>query len=357
MTCHISNIRPVSGFFYKKINLTLSTAIFAFLGLAVLIAAAGTVLTRAGDRIADLTGLGEALIGGILLGGISSLSGVMTSVTAAWDGHAHLSFSNAVGGIAAQTVFLAIADLTYRRANLEHAAASLSNLMQGILLMLMLTFVLLVMAGPNFTFWHIHPASVLLLLLYGLGTRLVAKAQQSPMWKPIQTTETVEDQPEADLHEVNRVRLYGGFLLSAVVVGVAGYFIAKVAVVIASESDLSQSFVGALLTSVATSLPELVISIAAVRQGALTLAVANIIGGNSFDVLFLAFADTAYTKGSIYHQVGDAEAFVLALGILLAGTLLLGMLHRQREGLAKAGWESISVIGLFLGGYIILYFM
>ena len=74
-------------------------------------------------------------------------------------------------------------------------------------------------------------------------------------------------------------------------------------------------------------------------------------------MLFLAFADTAYQEGSIYHEVGNAEAFVLSLGILLAGTLLLGMLHRQREGLANAGWESITVIGLFLGGYIVLYFM
>lgn len=337
--------------------MTLTTAIFAFLGLAALIATAGTVLTRAGDRIADLTGLGEALIGGVLLGGISSLSGVMTSVTAAWDGHAHLSFSNAVGGIAAQTVFLAFADLTYRRANLEHASASLSNLMQGILLMLMLTFVLLTLAGPDVTLWHIHPSSILLLLIYLFGTRLVAKAQQSPMWKPINTKETVEDKPETDLHKINRPWLYTRFLLSAAVVGTAGYFVAKVAVVIAQQSGLTQSFVGALFTSVATSLPELVISIAAVRQGALTLAVANIIGGNSFDVLFLSFADIAYTEGSLYHQVGDSEAFVLALGVLLAGTLMMGMLYREREGIAQAGWESITTIGLFFVGYILLYFM
>ncbi|MEQ8706260.1 MAG: hypothetical protein RIC19_20170 [Phaeodactylibacter sp.] len=177
------------------------------------------------------------------------------------------------------------------------------------------------------------------------------------MWEPIHTRETVADEPEEDLGRINKPLLVTRFLLSAVVVGVAGYFVAKVAVVIASQSGLSQSFVGALFTSVATSLPELVISIVAVRQGALTLAVANIIGGNSFDVLFLAFADTAYTEGSIYHQVGDAESFVLALCILLGGTLLMGMLHRQREGFANAGWESISAIGLFLGGYIVLYFM
>lgn len=151
--------------------------------------------------------------------------------------------------------------------------------------------------------------------------------------------------------------MYARFLLSAAFVGTAGYFVAKVAVVIAQQIGLTQSFVGALFTSVATSLPELVISIAAVRQGALTLAVANIIGGNSFDVLFLSFADIAYTEGFLYHQVGAPEAFVLALGVLLAGTLMMGMLYREREGIAQAGWESIMPIGLFFFGYILLYFM
>ncbi|SDY10085.1 hypothetical protein [Citreimonas salinaria] len=34
-----------------------------------------------------------------------------------------LAFSNSVGGIAAQTLFLAVADMFYRKNDLEHAAA------------------------------------------------------------------------------------------------------------------------------------------------------------------------------------------------------------------------------------------
>ncbi len=300
-------------------------------------------------------GWGEALIGGILLGGISSISGIMTSVTAAWSGHPDLSFSNAIGGIAAQTTFLAIADLTYRRANLEHASASLSNLMQGILLILMLTFALFTLFVPNFSIWHVHPASFILLGIYAFGTRLISQAQKQPMWRPIRTQETVEDEPDATLPDDSRQKIYLRFVLSAIIVGVAGYFVAKVAVSLSNLSGLSQSFVGALFTSVATSLPELVISVSAVRQKALTLAVANIIGGNSFDVLFVAFSDFAYQGGSIYHAVGQEQAFILSLSVLLSGVLLMGMLHRQREGIANAGWESITTIVLFLAGYAMLY--
>ena len=56
-------------------------------------------------------GPGEVLVGGVLVGAATSLSDTTTSVTAAWSGHAGLVFSNARGGIAAQTAFLAIADI------------------------------------------------------------------------------------------------------------------------------------------------------------------------------------------------------------------------------------------------------
>ena len=103
------------------------------LGLAVVatlaILAAGTRLTGTADVLADRTGLGEALVGGVLLGASTSLSGTVTSVSAAWLGHPDLAFSNAIGGIAVQTTFIALADLVYRRATL----AFLVSLMAGAL--------------------------------------------------------------------------------------------------------------------------------------------------------------------------------------------------------------------------------
>ena len=53
---------------------------------------------------------------------------------AALEGFPEIAFGNAVGGIAAQTTFIVAADLMHRGANLEHAAASEENLLQGVLL-------------------------------------------------------------------------------------------------------------------------------------------------------------------------------------------------------------------------------
>jgi len=94
---------------------------------AVVIVFAGGRLAKVCDELADRTGLGEALMGAVFLGAITSLSGITASVTAAWNGTASLALANAYGGIAAQTLFIAVADTYYPRANLEHAAASISH--------------------------------------------------------------------------------------------------------------------------------------------------------------------------------------------------------------------------------------
>ncbi len=77
--------------------------IVAFLAATAVITGAGIRLSQVADRLADRTGLGEALMGALLLGGSTSLAGTVVSLTAAWQGEAQLAISNAIGGIAAQT--------------------------------------------------------------------------------------------------------------------------------------------------------------------------------------------------------------------------------------------------------------
>lgn len=326
-----------------------------FLAAAVVIAVAGVRLTRIADLLADLTGLGEAIFGAVLLGGSTSLSGIMTSVVSAYNGHPALAISNAIGGIAAQTTFLAIADFTYRRANLEHAAASVENLVQGALLVTLLSIPILAMAGPPLAIYGIHPISVLLILAYLAGTRLIAKARATPLWRPMHTHETREDQPDTVPEEHPSLpRLWMTFAGLALILAGSGYVVAHTGIAIAERTGLSAGIVGGLFTAVATSLPELVTALAAVRQGALTLAVGVVIGGNSFDVLFTAFSDFAYREGSIYHAITADQLFTLALTLLLTGVLLLGLLRREQTGFANIGFESVLVLVIYAAGMVVL---
>ena len=133
---------------------------------AAIIFFSGLRLTILADRLADRTGLGEAIAGGVLLGAATSFSGTIVSITAALDGHASLAFSNSIGGIAVQTAFLAVADVAYRKANLEHAAAELANIFQALVLIGLLALPLSAMVLPEVTIFAVHPVSFLIPLVY-----------------------------------------------------------------------------------------------------------------------------------------------------------------------------------------------
>ncbi|MFP3943638.1 MAG: sodium:calcium antiporter [Alphaproteobacteria bacterium] len=335
--------------------LTLPWLIALLAGSALVIGAAGTRLVRIADRLADVTGIGEAITGAVLLGALTSLSGVVTSVTAAWEGFPQLAISNAIGGIAAQTAFLAVADMVYRRANLEHAAASLTNVLNGCLLLAFLSLILFAALTPPVAVWAVHPLTPLLFVLYVLGVRMTSEAQRHPMWGPEQTADTkvdVPDEPRGGAASVARLALAA--LVLGLIVSAAGWLVGRAGIELVTRADMSEGVVGMLITAVATSVPELVTTIAAVRRGALTLAVGGILGGNTFDVLFAAFSDIAYREGSIYHAMSGEEFYIGLLTILMTAVLVLGLLQRERHGFANIGFESVLLIVLYAGGALIL---
>jgi cation:H+ antiporter len=336
-------------------QLSLPLTVLLFGGGALVIAVAGARLAAIADRLSDLTGLGEAVFGAVLLGATTSLPGTVVSITTALAGRADLAVGNAVGGIAAQTAFLVVADWVYRDANLEHAAASLTNLINGALLCALLALPLLAATAPEVAFFGVHPVSIVVLVLYVFGLPLAAATTKAPGWTPVQTVDTREDIPaEAPRSVSGAWRVWIHFSLFAAMVALAGWVVGVSGIALVRHTGLSETLVGSLFTAVATSLPELVTAIAAVRQGALTLAVGGIIGGNTFDVLFLVFADVAYREGSIYHAISEQPLFIISLTLLLTAILLLGLIRRERRGVANIGFESAAVLIFYLAGLAIL---
>ncbi len=321
-----------------------------FIVAATIITVCGIRLSILADRLADRTGWGEALLGGLFLAGVTSLPDFAATLTAAVDGYAQLAISNVLGSVAVNFAFLSLGDLVYRKANLEHAAASSSNLIQAALLITLLSIPALAMITPEVAFWGIHPISPLLLIAYLFGYRMVRHDFAKPMWKPKRTALTVEDKP--DKGKVRGERLAGLWLrfgVLALVTAVAGWILMNAAETIVSETPLSETLVGTLFTAVFTSMPELVTTIAAIRYGALTLAVGNILGTNCFNILVIAAADVTYRDGSIYHAVTNQQLIWVMVTIFMTCILLLGFLRRERYGIARIGSESFLILLVYLG--------
>jgi cation:H+ antiporter len=203
----------------------------------------------------------------------------------------------------------------------------------------------------------LRPASVLLFVCYGFGLHLLTQVEDRPMWSPVETQHTQDEAEQAQAAgraERATGTLWWVFLVYAAITAVAGYVVGEAASAPVELTELSHSTEGTVFAAVA-KLPELVTAIAAVRIGAVNLAVGDVIEGNSFEVLFLAAADFFYRPGSIYHEFDVGNLLIAVLAILMTGVLLLGMLRRQHHGMAGIGFESALVLLLYLGSVVLLF--
>lgn len=320
--------------------------IIAFCAAALVIVIAGSQLARQADTLADRTGMGEALFGVLFLAGVTSLPDFAATLSAAIDARPDLAMSNVMGSMAANLAFLGVADIVYRKANLEHAAASPVNLMLAGLLIVLLSLPLLAVFTPIVTWWGVHPVTPLIVAAYLFGLQLVHRARIRPMWFPRQTHHTVSDRPDRH-HGGGSSTVWLAFLGLAVVTGVAGWMLMEAAKGLADQTGMSETLVGGLFTALATSTPELVTTIAAIRIGALTLAVSNIFGTNCFNMLVVAAADAGYTHGSIYHDMAPVQMMWGLVSILMTAILLLGLVRRETYGIGRIGFESALILGIY----------
>ena len=83
------------------------------------------------------------------------------------------------------------------------------------------------------------------------------------------------------------------------------------------------------MVAAATSLPEVSTTFAAVRIGALSMAVGNIFGTNALELALFLPADLLYEEGSIFAALDERAVFIGALSIALTCVYLWGVLERH----------------------------
>jgi cation:H+ antiporter len=341
-------------------------SLLALAGMAVVIVVAGVRLTRIADVLSERTGLGDAVGGALLLGALTSLPGNVTVLTGALEGDPGFALGNPIGGIALQTVWLAIADLLYRRANLEHAAASLENVLQAVILVAMLAIPVIGYATPALQLGWFHPLSLLIPVLYAYGLRLLRQMRDEPMWQPTRTAQTADDDTggngnanggddDVDAEPYGGTStpgLWGRLAALGLLVGVAGWIVGQAGLGVVAATDLDSGLIGFTLTTGVSSLPELVVLVTAVRLGHLTLGVGNIVGGNVYDVLMITVADLGYLEGPLYRDAGPTSLVLLGGTLLMTAVLAGGLILRDRTWI---GFEGVSIPLIYVGTVALVF--
>jgi len=143
-------------------------------------------------------------------------------------------------------------------------------------------------------------------------------------------------------------------LAAAVVVG-AGAWLPFVGEALAQAYGWHRSLVATLFVAGATSPPELVVTLAARRLGALDMAIANLLGSNLFDIIIIAVDDLFFLRGPLLSHVSDAHAvsafsaFSAFSALIMTGAVVVGLIIRPAARLFKAvGWVSVLLAAVCL---------
>lgn len=344
----------------EQVPLWGNLAIFAVAAAVVWLA--GTRLSRGADAIADRTGLGQAFVGALLLGGTTSLPEIAATVSASLIRNAPLAVNNIFGGIAMQVTILAIADAAGRRA-LTGQNRQPGVLLEGTLLILVLNAAAVGIAVGDVAVFGVGLWSLAVLALVALGLYLIKQFEAHPRWQPSDQLREPEDDEKTrrakerrqQFRSVSTRRVVTQMVVASLAVLAGGFAVAKTGERIAEQTGIGASFVGAILIATATSLPEVSTTLEAVRLGARVMAISNIFGTNLFDAGLLFVADAFYAGPPVLNEVGRFAQVGALLGIACTTIYLAGILERRDKTILRLGIDSLVVIAVYGGGVVLLY--
>lgn len=140
-------------------------------------------------------------------------------------------------------------------------------------------------------------------------------------------------------------------LLCLVIIGYAGYFLSRYGDIIAEKSGVSASWVGLILLSTATSLPELVTGISAVTfADAPDIAVGDVLGSTVFNLAILVMLDALYRRETLYSRAAQGHILSASLGAMLIAFAGFSLLL-DRAGMSPAFWH----VGLYSPFILLVY--
>ncbi len=323
-----------------------------FLLSLVIILFAGTKLAHYGDIIAEKTGLGRVWIGLVLLAAVTSMPELVTGVSStALIKSPDLALGTLLGSCLYNLTILAVLDVLHRGTPILSAVRGSHIISAGMGVLLISIAAVSILAGEEFSGWAlgwVSIPSIVILILYLTAARQIFRIERKNQSESPQVAPSSDEDPSLR-------GVYLKFALVATAIIGAGIWLSFIGDEIAQVTGWGTSFVGSLFLAITTSMPELVVTVAAVRMGAIDMAIADILGANMLDIVGIFWADLFYTRGPILFQpravVSKTHLITAALVAVMSLLVIVGLKFRQqRKTFITFSWYSPLLIGLYLLG-------
>lgn len=326
-----------------------------FILCSIVIVFCGTNLSRYGDVIAEKTGLGRAWIGLVLMASVTSLPELITGISSvAFADVPNIAVGNVLGACVFNLSIIALLDIIQGPKpifyKVEHGHILSAGF--GIILIGLTSISILADAGIP-AIKHIGVYTPMIVLIYLIGVRSLFLFEKKKI------AEFVGEMAEAMQYEHISTRDVSiKFLINAVIIIGTASLLPFIGDRLAEETGLGRSFIGTVFIALATTLPELAVSISALRIGAADMAIANLFGSNMFNIAILAVDDLFYTKGPILSHVSINHAVTGFMAVLMTGITIVSLEFRlEKKAFLRLGWDAIALLLAYAVNIYLLYSM
>ena len=189
-----------------------------------------------------------------------------------------------------------------------------------------------------------------LIVLYLVAMRLVFSHEQHRLAR--EAREVAEQLRYAEISLRTAVVQYG---VAAVVVVAAALWLPRLGAELASQTGLGEAFVGSLFIAVTTSLPEIVVSLSAVRIGALDLGIGNVLGSNLFNMLILGLDDVFYRQGPLMKDANLTHSVTMVAIVMMNALFLIGLTYRAMTKRFVVTWDTGAIAAVYLVAVVLSY--
>ncbi|WP_320047060.1 hypothetical protein [uncultured Ilyobacter sp.] len=302
--------------------------IFVFFVLAYIIIIAGKRLSICGDKLGEEMGLEKSWVGIIMLASITSLPELITSTSSTLMGNPDMAISNIFGSNLFNIFIIFILDVFFIK-NSFSSSVSMKNYLSAFFSIFLTIIFLLGFVFGKITVFKISLISIILFLLYFVAIKLIYEFEHN-----YDFNDPEEINPE-DAIVMNMKQAKKGFVgssLTVITTGVALTYVAdRIAITPIFGINLGESFVGVILLALATSLPELTVSLQAIKMGSFNMAAGNVLGSNIFNITIVFVADLLYRKGSIFESLTEFHIISAIFSLVVLLVFMIGILFRKKK--------------------------
>ncbi|MFH1386168.1 MAG: hypothetical protein ABIH50_00680 [bacterium] len=310
---------------------------------AGIIFVAASLLTKYADILAEKLNLSRSWIGIVLLATITSLPELSNSLSAAtFVGKPDLGVGNLLGACLMNLLLVAFMDYLYKNKSV-FSKLDLGHVLSAGFAILLLGLVCLGIFFSSIVNGHVFTLAVIIIYLIGQRQIFIFEKGKILEVENIYTKEKVAS-------------VLAKFVFFGALVVVAGIWLSTLGNSLAIQTGLGATFVGSIILSLITTLPELTVSTSAMRMGAPDMAISSLLGSVLFNIALISVIDPFYRQAPLLSAVSSLNILTALAGVICLCLVIVAIINKSKEKLfMRFSWNSLLIILTVIGSWYLLF--